>query len=306
MSFVYLANPIDQSGKTPAGPGSSWKWKAEIIRISRDLAAAGHDVYRPAMAFRAGECGPKVQSVNSAALAAADGGVALLPAGVPTLGTPAEIERLLSAGKPVLIVTDLQRSAQLRDWEQRGVFVCAADRVEGGLMWLQHELTAPVSDALRPELVFQHVGYKVVAEAGGSGTLISDLPSKLPSRGYEGDAGLDLVVSQDTEVPGYAFVDIPCGVKADIPAGMFGLIVGRSSTLRKRGLLVTPGVIDEGWTGPLFAGVQNMLGDADYVKAGERVAQLLLLPALAAQFTPVWGTVPNKHRGERGFGSTGV
>lgn len=127
----------------------------------------------------------------------------------------------------------------------------------------------------------------------------------LPSRGYADDAGLDLYVSQDMKVDPYEFVDVPSGVKIDIPEGMWAFIVGRSSTLRKKGLLVNPGIIDAGWTGELFAGVQNMTGQTVEVAAGDRLAQLILLPAPVVGYEPEWGKVRDKARGTNGFGSTG-
>lgn len=127
----------------------------------------------------------------------------------------------------------------------------------------------------------------------------------LPSRGYDDDAGLDLYVSRDCVIGPHEFYDVPCGVKVDIPAGHWGLIAGRSSTLRKRGLLVNPGVIDAGWTGELFAGVQNLTGEEIEVDAGDRLAQFILLGACVVGREPCWGRVPQKARGESGFGSTG-
>lgn len=129
--------------------------------------------------------------------------------------------------------------------------------------------------------------------------------SVLPTRGYDDDAGLDLYVAQDVEIGPHEFVDVPTGVRIDIPHGYWAFIVGRSSTLRKRGLLVNPGIIDAGWTGELFAGVQNMKDQTIHVAAGDRLAQLILLPAAVVGLEPVWGKVPTKARGERGFGSTG-
>jgi len=129
--------------------------------------------------------------------------------------------------------------------------------------------------------------------------------SLLPTRGYADDAGLDLYVSEDTVIGPHEFVDVPSGVRADIPAGHWLFIVGRSSTLRSRGLLVNPGIIDAGWTGELFSGVQN-LGDREVLLyAGDRVAQAILLPAPVTRYRPEWGEVPEKERGTRGFGSTG-
>jgi len=127
----------------------------------------------------------------------------------------------------------------------------------------------------------------------------------LPTRGYADDAGLDLYVVRDCAIGPHEFVDVAAGVKIDIPDRLWGLIIGRSSTLRKKGLLVNPGVIDAGWTGELFAGVQNLTDKTVEVSAGDRLAQLILLPAPVVGYDPQWGRVRDKSRGERGFGSTG-
>ena len=128
----------------------------------------------------------------------------------------------------------------------------------------------------------------------------------LPTRGYDDDAGLDLYAAYDYEIGPNEFVDVASGVKIDIPNGLWAMITGRSSTLRKKGLLVNPGVIDAGWTGELFAGVKNLTDHTVEVSAGDRLAQLILLPAPVIGLEPVWGKVPTKERGENGFGSTGA
>jgi dUTP pyrophosphatase len=322
--LIYLACPIDQAKDAPRG----WLLR-ERRQIAEDLREAGHDVYRPFSAFLGGACGPEIQQVNQTALDAAAGVVALLPAGVPTLGTPVEIDQALRAGKPVLIVTDLTSSAQVNHWAALGECVVVnadrSDAVNQGLVWLQRKVVESASGGLRQrggaafafaalryadELVNPWTGSLVFEEVDNEGTVLRQgerIPtSLLPSRGYEGDAGLDLYVSADTEILPYQFADVPCGVRVDIPAGMWGLITGRSSTLRRRGLLVSNGVIDCGWTGPLFAGVQNLRGETEVIDAGDRIAQLILLPAPAAGLVPVWGKVPAKTRGESGFGSTGA
>lgn len=126
----------------------------------------------------------------------------------------------------------------------------------------------------------------------------------LPVRGYPGDAGLDLFVADSVHVYPGRFVDVPCGVAVDLPAGFWGRITGRSSTLRKRGLLVSEGIIDNGYTGPLFAGVWNLTNQPVVVHRGDRIAQLIIQRIESWQ--PVWGEVEPKDRGVNGFGSTGA
>lgn len=306
--LVYLAGPVDQAGKTFDNlSGIDWgRVRQDTVTELHDI---GYDVFRPDRAFDAGLRSGAVQDANNAVIRQSAAVVALLPAGVPTLGTPVEVEYAMAQKMPVLVVTDLSGSVQVAHWESRGAVVCGPDRIGVGLLELSARMTArgkPMAQAFRDAA-------ESLAAIGGSRPLIFQPVAGvgteidvLPRRGYADDAGLDLIVSEDCEVGAYEFRDVPCGVKVDIPHGYWGMITGRSSTLRKRGLLVSTGVIDAGWTGELFAGVKNLGPLRVDLKAGERVAQLILLPAPVTNLRPEWGRVPKKARGEQGFGSTGA
>lgn len=129
---------------------------------------------------------------------------------------------------------------------------------------------------------------------------------------YQGDCGLDLVTATDATIPENHWVDIPCGVSVAMPPGTFGWICARSSTWVKHGLLVIPGVIDEGWRGELFTmAYRPSIGRMDlrqdgYIPAGTRLAQLIIMPNLLqmTRLIPV-DTLPASERGQRGFGSSG-
>ena len=134
--------------------------------------------------------------------------------------------------------------------------------------------------------------------------------SQEPTRAHYNDAGFDLYVSEDTWLNPGQFVDIPTNVRVNLPVDMWGMLTGRSSTLRKRGLLVNQGVIDTGYTGELYAGAFNLSGKPVLVRQGERISQLILVPnatmgvrmlAVAASFFDEAGG-----RGENGFGSSGL
>lgn len=128
-----------------------------------------------------------------------------------------------------------------------------------------------------------------------------------PSRKYEGDAGFDLYVSSTTQIPYDGFVDVPCGISVELPRDCWAMIVGRSSTVRERKLLVNTGIIDSGYRGPLFAGVWNLGEKATVVRQGERIAQLIPMPLTAARL-PLHrvAELGPSDRGTSGFGSTGV
>lgn len=129
--------------------------------------------------------------------------------------------------------------------------------------------------------------------------------SKLPHRKYRGDAGADLVTSEEVTVPPGEFRDVPTGLRLGLPNGYWARIVGRSSTLRKRGLLVAEGVIDQGYTGPIYSGVWNLTDAPITIHVGERVAQLILHAIVPAIYVETNEVVSSDGRGHNGFGSSG-
>lgn len=130
--------------------------------------------------------------------------------------------------------------------------------------------------------------------------------AKRPTRAHPDDAGWDLYVSHTVVVPPHGFMDVPSGVSVQLPNGYWGMLTGRSSTIRKRGLLVVQGIIDTGYTGELFSAVWNLTNKPVTLTQGERVAQLIILPNSTARtvMTEV-ETLEQTNRGTHGFGSSG-
>lgn len=131
--------------------------------------------------------------------------------------------------------------------------------------------------------------------------------AKAPYKKHIGDAGWDLYVSRECDIPPGETVDVHTDIKIDMPPYLYARIVGRSSTLRKHGLLVNEGIIDNGYTGELFVGVHNMTNKTFHVKQGMRLAQVLFHYIEDVRWSQVdeVKAAPGK-RGEDGFGSTGV
>ncbi len=138
------------------------------------------------------------------------------------------------------------------------------------------------------------------------GPVDPDLPAHTPVRAHPDDAGFDLVVTQTAVIRPGEFADLKTNVWVAVPVGWWGLITGRSSALRKLGLLVHSGVIDGGYRGELFAGAFNLSGKVVKVEAGQRVAQFIPMPQ--PMLVPHWvdGPAPSGTRGTDGFGSTGA
>ena len=128
---------------------------------------------------------------------------------------------------------------------------------------------------------------------------------RVPTKAYPGDTGWDLYVSRDVVIPARSFTDIPTNIAIAMPEGLWGRITGRSSTLRKYGLLVNEGIIDNGYRGELFIGVFNLTNHDRFIPAGTRLAQLIfhwLIEDLQWELTVV---LPPSQRQDKGFGSSG-
>ena len=127
----------------------------------------------------------------------------------------------------------------------------------------------------------------------------------LPGYGYAGDAGMDLaVVGRHVLAPGESR-DLPTGIAVEMPPGFWGRITGRSSTLRKRGLFINEGVIDNGYRGELLVYVTNRQSTPVEIEPGDRLAQLILHQIVHTD--PEWvDELSPSERGTAGFGSTGT
>lgn len=287
--IAYLAHPIDLSdGNTGLANN-----------VARDLLNAGFVVYDPALAFSVpGSARPTaaISRVNEEAMRQADVFVIVEPE-ARTIGTVLELAYAVQSRKPTVVVTAaLDRSWSLAGLDfPNGHLTSEWEPDHAGWLREMHEAAPVVSpDVLLKYAFNEQAGPDPVAHGFW------------PQRSYTGDAGFDLYVTEDTEIPVGQFADIPCGLNVELPSGTWGMIIGRSSTLRKHNLLVAPGVIDQGYRGPLYSGVYNMNGTQFSAKRGMRLAQLIPFPLTAERMVP--HRVPalsDSARGARGFGSSG-
>jgi dUTP pyrophosphatase len=132
--------------------------------------------------------------------------------------------------------------------------------------------------------------------------------ARAPERTRAGDAAYDLrAVEPFTLAPGERAV-VPTGVAVAIPEGAAGLVVPRSGLAARHGLSVVngPGLIDPTYRGEVKVVLVN-LGQEPYEgEAGDRIAQLLLVPCLTPAVRTVDELPPSADgRGEAGFGSSG-
>ena len=131
--------------------------------------------------------------------------------------------------------------------------------------------------------------------------------AKMPTYGTEYSAGADLYnLDAVVEIAPHTTVLIHTGIAMEIPCGYCGLIFARSGLATKRGLAPANkvGVIDADYRGEIMVALHNHSDVAATVEAGERVAQLAIVPFLKAEFCET-AELSDTVRGEGGFGSTG-
>ena len=138
---------------------------------------------------------------------------------------------------------------------------------------------------------------------------IKRLDTSLPLPRYEtdGSVGFDLVTREDTDVEPNSFALVPGNVVVQLPPGYALLLVSRSSTPRRTGLVAPHGigVIDSDYCGPddeVMVQVWNPTSKAVTVNRGDRIAQGIIISTEQAK----WEEVDEMDAPSRGgFGSTG-
>lgn len=132
--------------------------------------------------------------------------------------------------------------------------------------------------------------------------------ARLPVYGTEFSAGADLCACLDAPVtlaPNETRL-IPIGIAAELPEGYVGLVFARSGLATKRGLAPANkvGVIDCDYRGEIKVALFNHGKCDQTVEPGERIAQLVVVPYISAEFEEAQ-ELSDTVRGEGGFGSTG-
>ncbi len=130
----------------------------------------------------------------------------------------------------------------------------------------------------------------------------------LPRYARPGDAGADLRCTSAVVLEPGQRVVVGTGVRVALPVGTVGLVTPRSGLAARRGLGIvnSPGVVDSGYRGEILVCLINHDAEETItLDAGDRVAQLVVLPFVAAQFEAV-EALDETERGSGGYGSTGV
>lgn len=143
--------------------------------------------------------------------------------------------------------------------------------------------------------------------------------AKAPSRAHPSDAGNDLCALEDATIsPGQRQL-IKTGLAVAIPEGYYGRIADRSGLALKYGISIKGGVIDSLYRGEIGVilineakAPQAVMGGRPpepdnifYVKAGDKIAQLIITPCAAPEWVEA-ESLDDTSRGAGGYGSTGA
>jgi dUTP pyrophosphatase len=131
----------------------------------------------------------------------------------------------------------------------------------------------------------------------------------LPSHATEGSAGMDLRACIDSAItlqPGATEL-IPTGLAIHInDPGLAATILPRSGLGHKHGIVLgnLVGLIDSDYQGQLFVSCWNRGHEAFTIEQGDRIAQLVFVPVVQADFEVV-AEFDESRRGAGGFGHSG-
>ena len=136
------------------------------------------------------------------------------------------------------------------------------------------------------------------------------MKDRLPTYGTPGSAGLDLRACVDgTTVisPGETIL-VPTGISIHIKNPDYAaMILPRSGMGHKNGIVLgnLVGLLDSDYQGPLMVSTWNRGQKPFTLEPLERLAQLIIVPVVQAQFTLVDDFEEVTARAAGGFGSTG-
>ena len=130
----------------------------------------------------------------------------------------------------------------------------------------------------------------------------------VPKYGTDYAAGADLYAYTNDDIviaPGETKM-IHTGIALEIPSGYVGLTHARSGLALREGLAPANkvGVLDSDYRGEIMVALFNHSSEKRTVTNGERVAQLIIVPYMTADYVET-DELSETERGNGGFGSTG-
>lgn len=130
--------------------------------------------------------------------------------------------------------------------------------------------------------------------------------ARMPTYATAEAAGMDLHALKLAMIPPHGWVLVETGVSIALPAGYEAQIRPRSGMAARDGITVlnAPGTIDSDYRGEIKVCLINHSPNSYPVRAGDRIAQLVVAPVARVAFEQV-DSLEETERGAGGFGSTG-
>lgn len=131
--------------------------------------------------------------------------------------------------------------------------------------------------------------------------------AKVPTYAHGTDAAADIYAMEDITLQGNTKGNmIRTGIRIQLPESWLAMILPRSSMGAKTPLRLSNsvGLIDSGYRGELGVLYDNTSDEPYEIKAGDRIAQLLVMPSYRFQ-AKVVDILADSDRGETGFGDSG-
>ncbi len=138
----------------------------------------------------------------------------------------------------------------------------------------------------------------------------SRLLEQLPAYATPGSAGLDLraCLNEPLTLQPNAWQLVPTGMAIYLQDPSYAaLILPRSGLGHKHGIVLgnLVGLIDSDYQGQLMVSAWNRSSTPFTIEPMERIAQLVIVPVVQAEFNVVADFADTSHRGVGGYGSTG-
>ena len=149
---------------------------------------------------------------------------------------------------------------------------------------------------------------------------------KLPNKAHSTDAGIDFYLPEDINyiqnkgtnirivtydmngksaicIQPQESVLLPMGIRSNFSDNYMLLFLNRSGMASKKHLFRGACLVDPSYTGEIFVNLTNVSGDTQYLFAGEKLIQAVLLPIIPVEIEQ--GVIDKiTDRGDGGFGST--
>lgn len=126
----------------------------------------------------------------------------------------------------------------------------------------------------------------------------------IPKYAHIGDAGQDLYATR-VHMDEYGNIVYSTGLSFEIPEGYFMDVRPRSSNIKTDLVMLnSPATIDSCYRGEVTVKFRPLKGNAKRYKAGERIAQAIIMPYPSIEFEEV-EELSETERGQGGYGSTG-